>query len=75
MLTVIFRLESESVRNTIAIPNEDTLLNVCFVFESTREVNSYTIIDPENMHLAVSTVGQFGWVSDSFPKFKPFQEF
>lgn len=75
MLTVLFRLDGETARNAIAVPNEDTLLNVCYALENSRPVESYTIIDSENTELGVTTVSAFGWGSSSFPKFKPFPEF
>lgn len=75
MITVLFRLDGETARNAIAVPNEDTLLNVCYAFENSRTVDNYTIIDSENTELGATTVTDYGWGSSSFPKFKPFPEF
>lgn len=75
MLTVIFRLDGESGRNTLVVPDEDTLLNVCYAFENSSTVDDYTIVDPVNTDPGVTTVAAFGWGSSSFPKFKPFPEF
>lgn len=75
MLTVLFRLEGESARNAIAVPNEDTLLNVCYAFEHSKAVANYTVIDSENTEPGVITVAVFGWDSSSFPKFIPHPEF
>lgn len=75
MLTVLFRLKGESARNSIAVPDEDTLLNVCHALEHSDVVKHYTIIDPENSEPGTESVSAFGWSSSNFDKYVSFQEF
>lgn len=71
MITVMFKMP-DGPPVSVVVATHDDLQELCWAFEDSHVVQSYTITEPQRV---IHTLEVYGWRDRSFPKFKYVQEF